>query len=104
MALKEGDLVAGVGTDGMVKVMKVLKISWVSGERVLHVMTFKEIFKGMETAREAIDKRGGLSVELLHMLVYAEGLSPDNNKVLLNQPVTEPELEGYRDYLKETGK
>jgi len=104
MVLREGDLVAGTSADGKVKVMKILKISYVNGERILHVMTFNEIFKGIEAAKEALARRGGLTIELLHMLVYAEGLSPRANKVMTNQSVTESDLEGYRQYLKDIGK
>jgi hypothetical protein len=100
--VKEGDLVAGKSRDGKVRVMKVVKINFIEGDRLLHAMAFKETFKSYEEAAAAAAEHK-LTVLIYHLPIDGEGLTADSNKVLQNEPVTDKDLEGYKEYLKETG-
>jgi hypothetical protein len=103
MVLREGDVVAGVGADGRVKVMKIIKINFVEGDRILHVQAYKEIFRSLDAAAAAFKKKARLTIDVLHIPVDAEGMAPDANRILGNVPVTEAEKAVYKEYLREMG-
>lgn len=102
MVLREGDVVAGRSQDGKVRVMKILKINFIEGDRLLHSLAYKETFHSWEEAQAASDKKA-LTVLITHLPIDGEGLTPDANRVLVNEPITAKELEGYKEYLREVG-
>jgi hypothetical protein len=103
MVLREGDVVAGERADGQIRIMKILKIVYIEGDRLLHALCYKESFKSYDEAAAAHAKKV-LTIAITHVPIDGEGLTPDSNKVLGNEPVTEPELVGYKEYLKEMGQ
>lgn len=103
MVLKEGDVVAGRSQDGKVRVMKIVKINYIEGDRLLHSIAYKETFHSWEEAADA-QKNHTMTVMIAHLPIDGEGLTADANRVLANEPVTEQDLSGYNEYLKEVGK
>jgi hypothetical protein len=103
MVLREGDVVAGRASDGAVRVMKILKISFIEGDRLLHSVAYKESFKSYDDAAAAHTAKQ-LTVAIAHLPIDGEGLTAEANKVLANEPVQPAELEGYKAYLKEMGQ
>jgi hypothetical protein len=103
MALKVGDVVAGKSNDGKVRVMKIVHITFIEGDRLLHSVAYKETFKSYEEASAAL-KAKTLSVAINHLPIDGEGMTPDSNSVLANEPVTKQELAGYETYLQEMGR
>lgn len=103
MVLKEGDVVAGRSQDGKVRVMKIVKINYIEGDRLLHSIAYKETFHSWEEAQEA-QKNKSMTVMIAHLPIDGEGLTADANRVLANEPISEQELAGYKEYLKEVGQ
>ena len=102
MILHEGDVVAGKSQDGKVRVMKIVKINYIEGERLLHSIAYKQTFHSWEEAAAAA-KNHTLTVMISHLPIDGEGLTADANRVLANEPITEQDLSGYREYVKEVG-
>jgi len=102
MVLRVGDVVAGRSAEGKVRIMKVVHITFVEGDRLLHAMAYKETFHSWDEAQAAHDAHK-LTVMLTHLPIDGEGLTPDANHVLANEPVTPKELEGYQQYLRDIG-
>ena len=103
MVVHEGDVVAGKSRDGKVRVMKVIKISYVEGDRLLHAIAYKETYHSWDEAKEAAAKHA-LTVMITHLPIDGEGLTADANRVLMHEPVTPKDLSGYKAYLKEVGQ
>jgi hypothetical protein len=104
MALHEGDTVAGIGEDSKVRVMKIVKINFQNGDRILHCLAYKESFNKVADAQAAYDRKANFTVETVHLPIDGEGMTPEANKILGNSPVTKPELAGYEAYVKEMSK
>ncbi len=90
----EGDVVYSIGTDGMYNLSKILKIDTSDDREVWHQLFYSPVKELPE-----ISHISDLPVFIYHVPM----VRPDEVPIYVsNLPVTEDDLEGYNEYLKQT--
>jgi len=94
--MQEGDYVALPYEDGLISVIKVLRVDeYPPGEFIFHCMTFDLLKKPIES----ITKDDLQKVIIKHSPIEGRSIRQDGT-VIFNSPVTEEELDGFYVYLE----
>ena len=83
--------------------LRVLAVEERDGQTVWHLLAYEEFFPDVETAEAAIAQTGALHTRVPHMALTDRAFERTPASKLGNRPVTEDELQAYRDWLAQRG-
>ncbi|HJU54389.1 MAG TPA: hypothetical protein VJ715_07460 [Pyrinomonadaceae bacterium] len=84
--------------------LRVLAVEEREEGTVWHLLAYEELFPDVETAEAALARAGALHVRKSHMALTNRAFERTPAARLGNRPVTEEELEAYREWMTSGGQ
>ncbi|HYE66602.1 MAG TPA: hypothetical protein VD966_13525 [Pyrinomonadaceae bacterium] len=84
--------------------LRVLAVEQREQETVWHLLAYEEFFPDVESAEAALAAQGALHVRVPHMALTSRAFERTPAALLGNRPVTENEMEAYREWIREGGR
>lgn len=84
--------------------LRILSIDETAAGTVWHLAAYNEMFLDIDTADAAIEKYGDLTISRPHLAVTNRAFESTQVAKMENQPLTENDLQAFRDWQSAGGK